>query len=340
MTPQQFMLLVRLMEEIDKGKEPPRLPGSYGHFLRQYAHERADIVQLAIREGIEIRRDGTISGRSFGRVSLVPLFPEDSSRISDSHWGQVGRYLALCPELLSPVVLRVWLSSQSGRDAFRELEAARGILHMYGDFRWLPPGVVTTGTADFEMCASGTESSWVDAPFLKVTGDDLTVVPHALDHLDVYLRGRPVLAHIRCALILRRDDGRAAVPGGLRPKLAPLQLASQSDVEALSESGSNLVLGLIYREPGEASWHVWRVVTCDADGALAHNARWIRFQRRLCGEELEGRLLEGAAAALEYAGVRPQRIEWPAEDHELDVQDSHLATFAKDVVRVMRVGPQ
>lgn len=337
MTPEQFLSMVRLMERIDRGEAVPRLPGPYGHFLRRYAHERNDVVTLALEHGIEIRRDGTISGRPFAKVSVSPLFPNESSQVADSHWGQVARYLVLCPELMTAVVLRVWLSGQSGRGAFRELEnSTAATLSMYGDFRWLPPGFVTTGTADFETSGSSHER-WEDAQYLKITADDLNDVPHALDHLDIYLSGRPVLAHIRTALIVRRPDGRLFVPGGLRRKELPLALANAKRVdELMGRSHGELFLGLIYREPGEQSWHVWRVTPTDAKEGLRHNLHWIRFARFLCGEGVAKDAQEAAIDALEHSGISVDRGDLPIVQ-SVPESDNLLANFARAVMREMRV---
>ncbi len=335
MDSRQFKVLLELMDRIDRGEQPPSIPGPYGGFLRGYARERNDVVTLALERGIEIRRDGTISGRPFGRISVSPLFPSDSSQIADSHWGRVGRYLVLCPELMTAVVLRVWLSGQSGRDAFRELEGSSAALLMYGDFRWLPPGFVTTGTADFEKSDASIER-WEDAPYLKITGDDLSDIPHALDHLDVYLNGRSVLAHIRTALIVRRSDGRLFVPGALRRIAPPLTVINPRKAEELMGSQGELFLGLIYREPGEQSWHVWRVTPVDAREGLRHNLEWVRFARFLCGESVTHDVLDAAANGLEHAGVSVDRRDLPNVDPARE-PESPLANFARAILREMRV---
>src|ERR1700694_3659682 len=211
------------MDEVDKGRPLPRLPGPYGTFLMRYSRERRDLVELALEHRLAIRHDGALSGKPLGSIILVPLAPPVAETLEETPWGRLGLCLALCPELLSAQSLRLWLSAASARDAFRRLVTSNGgCLRIHGDFRWLPPGVITPGTAEFTVESVQSDHGWKRAPYLKTTADDIIDIPHALDYRYVSMGGYGLLANFRTFVSVRTNDGSLLVPGGIRPRAAKL----------------------------------------------------------------------------------------------------------------------
>lgn len=206
-----FNILLR----IDAGERVPRLEGPHGAFFRRYAAERETAVRLALDAGVSIRRDGKLSGAPIGELTISAACPQVEPTVSRTHWGEVERHLVLCPQILSIVVLRIWIASASGREAVRTLltSEATDSVRATGNFRWSPPAAITTGRADFELAPANPLANWKTAPFIKATADDLMTPVHPLDLRDIYLEGRPRLAQFRCVLIRVLDPRRALVVG-------------------------------------------------------------------------------------------------------------------------------
>ncbi|MGH8018174.1 MAG: hypothetical protein ACREIA_07760 [Opitutaceae bacterium] len=325
------------MEKIDRGRLPPRLGGPYGSFLRHYARERNDVISLALRHKVAIRADGAISGRPLEEITLVPVDKDGNSTTSESPWGPVARYLALCPELLTLVVVRLWLSAASGREAYQALiTAPQEALEVCGDFRWLPPGTLTAGRAKFDTRRAGSLECWQNAPFLKATADDLADIPHALDYRDVQLRGRFALAHFRTFVIVVDEDGSMTVPGGVRPKSVRVPLKDDGPLAGMICKDRRLFICLCFREPGEDAWTVWLASHLESSGALIHNVRWARYVRYLHRQDVDDPgVIDACRQALAVSLVQaPEPMLDELENHE--VVPEPIAQFVHAIAVRMR----
>jgi hypothetical protein len=329
---------------IDAGEPVPRLAGTPGAFFRRYAAERDAVVRLALKSGVLIRKDGKLSGASVGTLTIGPVAPELTHWASRTHWGEVDRFLVLCPELLTIAVLRIWLSAASGREAVRTLLTASDddTVRAAGDFRWSPPGAVTTGTADFELGAGDVLAQWTTAPYIKATADDLLAPMHPLDLRDVYVAHRPLLAQFRCVLLRPLTGGRVLVVGGLRSQPLELQLAG---LAGLSIADRNLmtdtrgpVLALVCREAWSQQWKALLVAPADSKQALRHILSWAEYMRALDpGFGRQHELEAAGRQSLGEAGIRP-----PTEGIDIvrvsSRQDVPLARLALELNRRIRVG--
>lgn len=337
--------MVRVLEKIDAGSKPPRLAGAHGAFFRRYAAERATAVRLALQCAVHIRRDGKLSGASLGEVTICPLQPEQAGSIVATPWGKVGRYLGLCPELQTVVLLRVWLSASSGREGLRALlgtEAGKSV-RLVGGFLWSPPGTITSGRADFEVDAAQTDALWQNGPFLKATGDDLLAPVHPLDVRDVYVRGRPLLAQFRCVLALPVGTHRLRVPRLLSG--APLEMdvnISRADSSTLGflHSGAAPILALVLREPWDEKWSVWAAEPVGPLPALEHLLSWSAHLQSLepsfGGPDFDP--VEAAVRELKALGLgAPDRPEAHAPHLRIPA-DTPEARLAMAVARAIRVG--
>jgi len=334
LTPRQLAALLKQMEEQDKGRAAPHLPGPYGTFLVRYGRERNDVVKLALTHRIAIRRDGAISGRDLQHITVIPLFPDEAAGEVETHWGRLAIFLALCPELMSLLSVRLWLESASARDAYRGLLAGYSSgIRIHGDFRWLPPTAITAGTAEFETVTVPVGDSWTGAPYLKTTADDIFDIPHALDYSSIILGGRGLLAQFRSFIVRCSNMGRV-VPGGIRPKAVALRA---KDLPNSGNASVATVLCLAYREPGESEWTIWKTVPVDPSLALEHNLRWVAYMRGLAGEqplttEIATACRDAIGTDLPLPDVANPRWQLPV------LPEPRLNAFAKDVSARLRLG--
>lgn len=329
---------------IDAGEPVPRLAGTPGAFLRSYAAERDTVVRLALESGVNIRKDGKLSGASVGALTIGPVAPQLTHRTIRTHWGEVDRFLVLCPELLTIAALRVWLSAASGREAIRTLLTATDgeTVRAAGDFRWSPPGAVTTGTADFDWAAGDVLAHWTTAPYIKATADDLLAPMHPLDLRDVYVAHRPLLAQFRCVLLRPLPGGGVLVVGGLRSQPLELHLArlaarEGADPDLMTDTGEAL-LALVCREAWSQEWKALLVARADPAQALGHILSWAQYMRMLDPGFGRGYELEAAGRqSLEEAGIRPPTGAIDAV-HVSARDDVPLARLALALNRRVRVG--
>jgi hypothetical protein len=329
----QLDALLDWMERIDRGEAPARIGGPIGSFLRRYSDERNDVVRLALEHSLGIRADGAVSGRDLQGITLAPLLPSETAKVFDSHWGPVARYLAVCPELMTCITLRLWLATASGRDAYRLLTSSpSSALEVRGDFRWLPPGTLTPGTAEFELKDPFTREPWAQVAYLKATADDINDIPHALDYRDFTLGDRVRLACLRTFAALHEGD-TLVVPGGVRSHHETIDFPEEVIPQ---EPAGSLFLCLGFREPG-TRWQVWRMRECSEEEIFVHNFRWASFRRYLAAtdqaDEAIASAVTGALTAVGL-GVAPKV---PAQE-PLGPSLGELGEFVRGVASKMRLG--
>ncbi len=345
MNTREFAQVARALERIDAGGGPPRLSGAPGAFFRRYAAERAAAARLAIESGVRIRRDGRLSGAALESVTLSPLQPTVTGSVTHTHWGEVGRFLALCPELRTVVLLRTWLSAASGRHGLRTLLAlSEGqAAHVIGGFLWSPPGIITTGRADFEVASAGAGTQWSSVPWLKATADDLMASAHPLDFRDVLLAGRPMLIQLRTVLLRPLPEGRAMVPGGFRSRTLTMRLERSHAMPTLDrnrlERSAQPLLALLYRQPWEEDWTAWLAQPADPAAATEHLAAWGRYLRTLQPDWAPGvNLAEAVRRSLVAAGLEPVESAVPDTNIEAPPAATPEARLAFALARAIRVG--
>jgi hypothetical protein len=341
MTSRDVARIFDVLLRIDAGGQPPRLSGPPGAFFRRYAAERDTIVQLAFESGVHLRRDGKLSGASIGALTMGPVAPEVAHSTRRTHWGDVERFLVLCPELLSLTVLRVWMSAASGREALRTLlTAGEGdTVRAVGDFRWSPPGAVTSGAADSELGPPDPLAHWSTAPFIKATADDLLAPVHPLDVRDIYIFRRPQLAQFRCVLLGRLVGGRGLVVGGLHSRPLDLELPGVSGVSQREKpEPTEPALALVFREAWSERWTVLLASPANPAQALGHIISWAEYMRALDPGFGRGEDIEAAARrSLEQVGIEP-----PGEATHVvripGLENGPLTRLAFAVNRRVRVG--
>jgi hypothetical protein len=313
------------MDLIDRGGKAPRLPGPYGLFLRGYERERGDLVSLAFEHDIALRMDGAISGNGVGDIHLIPIDPKEATGELKTSWGQVALCLALCPELMEVISLRLWLSSASGRDVYRNLLSnPDSSLCLTGGFRWLPPGDVTPGTAEVE--GAQTSQGWQDAPYLKATADDLNDIPHTLDFRFAMLNGLGRLIHLRSFVVVREGSGSGfIVPGCLRSRPVQVEFVNPGVMQACRPGIPAMVLA--YLQPGEDIWTAWKVSETDAATALSHGIAWAAHRRSLVGLNVTDEVIGACRLALGAVDLVVDAIpETP--DMRRSFADPAIAAFA------------
>lgn len=329
-----------VLQKIDAGGRVPRLEGPQGAFFRRYAAERGTAVRLALEAGVDIRRDGKLSGAPIGAITIKRVSAAVGPSVSRTYWGEVERHLVLCPQLLTIVVLRIWMTSASGREAVRSLLTAEEGECVWGagDFRWSPPGAITTGRADFKPAPGDPLADWTSAPYIKATADDLMVPAHPLDLRDVYLEGRPRLVQFRCVLLRPLGGDRALVVGGFRGRPVELRLESAREqaVAGDCEAQDHAALALLLRDAWSESWETLAIAPVDSKRALEHIVSWCTFMRLLdpgfgSGQDPE----EAGRRALRAAGVPPP--EEPPEIPALCVPDIPIVRLALALNRRIRI---
>lgn len=326
-------LLIEWMERLDRGARAPAIGGEVGSFLRRYVRERNDIVQLAISRNIDIRADGALSGTQLGTITLLPLFPRETAALSDTHWGSVARFVCLSPELSSCVVLRVWLATDSGSEIFRLLtNAPTSVVQMEGDFRWLPPSVITPGTATFELRGPTSNETWMQVPYLKATADDLNDIPHVLDYIDINRNGDVQLVCLRTVAVVRLSGDEFIVPGGWR--MQSLTISSSLSREISRHLDGRFGICLLYREPHQSGWKVWRVHECPPIDLLKHSIGWSCYMRYISGKPtFDDEIVAQSVQTLDACGVQLEDLD----ERSLSYPSFAAKEFAREIAARLRL---
>lgn len=334
MTPGQMTALMMELERLDRDRPVPRLSGSYGAFFYRYADQRSDLVALATHLGLEpVRRDGALSGAALERIVLWPLAVGGTGKVVDTDFGQMVLGTYSCAELLESVALRLWLSAASARELYREiLVNPAAPIEVRGDFRWLPPSVITAGTSECRVVDAPTVHEWWHAvPFLKASGDDVNVLPHALDYVQVIRGGQAVLGHVRTLVGRRRNSSELLVPSIMRQRPAVVRIRNSVQLPT-----ADWVHCLAYKEPGEQDWYLIEGSPVDGTEALAHLRAWCAYREKLKPEPgLSAMLDANCREAIERLGLAAQDadpipIDLPSEN------DSPLSALIVGTARMLR----
>lgn len=336
----QLAQVTRILEGIDAGDPVPDISGPPGAFLRRYATQRNDALNLALDLGVDIRRDGKLDGASLGNITVVPLEPGHTRSEGKTVWGEMEQVAVICPELLTVVSFRTWMTSASGREAMRILRTLEPNEAMFitGNFLWSPPGMVVAGTADFDYTPSAS-LSWETAPYLKATGDDLLTPPHTLDIRRINL-ARPMLAQVRCIVGVRTEGHSLAVPSimgaPLRMRLPPTTAPDQAWIP----KESDLLRALLFRWPWDSEWSVWRYQPCTPQDAWQQLVDWLSFMRWLrpsFAAELTDDL--GAIeAGLARVGVQSSGSGSIPESNSPTTMEASETRLAKHLAETVRFG--
>lgn len=334
MTPEQSALLLKEMESIDRGNSIPRLPGPYGAFLRHYAGERNDVSTLATHMQVPVRKDGSISGVLVGPVTFIRL--GEVPTITKTTYGELASVAGLCPELGEFTVLRLWLDSASGREAFRFVMQGVNSISLAGEFRWMPFSYLTPGTASMDAKNTGesTSSSWCAESYIAVSGNDLIETAHALEYRNAFISGQWVVARVGSMVVIVTGDGRFLVPNGARAKPVSIDLRGLDR----SSSPSDMYQVLAYQEAGEEIWHAWKSVPIGPQDAVDHELRRVAFRRMLKGEMVDDADWDRCTSSLFAAGIRSVGAGSFEATTKLELADPTVTSFARAAHSLIRFG--
>ena len=332
--------IMTVLERIDAGSVPPNLSGAQGAFFRRYAAQRNQAVDMALKRGIRIRRDGKLGGASLGSITISPIDANETRSEVKTAWGDMEQVLVLCPELSAIVVFRTWMSSASGRDALRILRTLEDgeAMRVVGDFLWSPPGTITAGTADFDY-KTDSQVSWKTAPYIKATGDDLFSPAHTLELRRVDLGSRSVLAQFRCIVLMSTEGHRALLPSLLTEPTEIRMSSPLAQGQSWVPSRGDLAFALAFREPWDDIWHIWRYEPATLEDTERHLQDWLTFHRSLnpsfAAEVVD--INQAVAHALRCLGMdATPHLSEPHVQHQLP--DSPEATLATDLCRLIHIG--
>jgi hypothetical protein len=310
---------------------PPLVAGPVGNYLRAVARTRLRAFSLARSLGLRTRADGVLSGQGLGPLRLLPLFPDESTSVRETHWGTRTDVLVICPELYSVVVLRLWHSARSAREAYRAATQGRSatpVVEATGEIRWLPPSVLTPGNAYFYERAANQSETWSAVDFLRATADDMIVEPHPMSFVRAAIDGVGGFFEFRTFVLVGRA-GKYLVPGGER--------TDALEIRRPSAAVSDLSLALGYREATLGKWEIWKTIPITVGTAIGHATRWSCFRHWLMQREFNPRDAQvRAEAALHELGILPEassELNLP-----FDEPVNPLQQLARELITAARVG--
>lgn len=273
-------MVLSALDGVEKRREPaPRFPGPMGRFFRQYVAAARQLAALTFRQGLEVRADGAVSGRSLEPIELTSLTPVHTKLKAELH-GPTAHLTTLCEELGSVLDLTLWLGARTASTVHRIIsrEGVGGAVRLAGDFRWTPPSRLTPGEAD--VSAAIDPPSWQGARCLKATADDLGRTPHALEYAPDFRLGQPGLKCFRTFCVAVSGD-RAQVLPGVKPLDRRFIEPTRLDLTGV---GEGISICLASREPWDDRWTIVDSTEVSEPEALRHAIEWLDFRSELQDE--------------------------------------------------------
>jgi hypothetical protein len=171
----------------------------------------------------------------------------------------------------------------------------------------------------------------MSARFLKVTADDVSRAPHALEFVLDYRLGEPGFKVFR-SLAVRADGGAFSILPGLDAPAREIRLASHADRLTSLRNGETAIV-FAYVEPWSSDWVVIDAKRTDAAGCLTHLYVWADFKAELEGRpRLSAADLSALRGSLLAAGLKPPE---PFEVVD-DIPPRQLTPPARALVRWLR----
>ena len=336
-----FLQVLSSLDNIDRGKPAPRLSNEIGAFFRSYGLRRNDFTKLAIRQAIDVNRNGEIPGDAIGPVSLIPLTSLAPPQSVTTHYGGFFSIPVICPELLSIIDLRLWTDSGSGSAGLNLLESLmenEGGLILKGGFRWTPPIRITAGTGSPTALPRMDNDPWTTFAFLKYAGEDVTSDPFPLEYRPLWIGGDPLLAAIRVTAGVVKEKGKLVVPHAMSNSSTTIRLVQGSCTTArartvLSQEGGCTCL--LIREPDNDTWTIWDAVESGAEDLLTHLVSWAEYVDRLRESPIWGNRDSVVGAALSSLSLVDVESRHPLK---LPCSSFPVYEFAQTLARHMRWG--
>lgn len=308
-SPSQLQQLARVLDQIDEGRiATPRVPGSIGQYLREYAEAK---VEAATRLGVPLVARTWVSGDAVGPISLAPITGVELSR-GNELMGSVASVTA-CSELLGTTLrVSLWSAARTANRAQRIWRRHPGrVLSLSGPYRWYPPARITPGEAVIEEQQM---LGWHQLRCLKYTGDDLGRPARAAAHHLDWMTDPPGIRTFRVCAIRKTGSGWAVLPG-MRERPPNVSVTVPRDVRP---NDATQLLVLACAEPwAPDAWHTVAAVKATDNDVLAHNVTWADHVRELRGEDaVTADDIRALLRRLRAAGLRPS-TDAAAEGAEL-----------------------
>lgn len=290
----QLRAFTRILEGLDNGGPPPRLPGPLGLYFRQYASGRTALRSRLKEMGWTVTRAGWIAGQASDRIHFHAI-GRARVVVGGRPIGEATQLLGVSEELACVTQAVFWHKTPQGNKAARATDDSPH-LEFVGRYRWTPPSRFTPGSAEVSPTKPAT---WATSACLASTADDFGRPPHALEYVLDFEFGEPGLKSFRSICGVPRKGGWLVLPGFSTGRIFDIVFDPPADPES-----KQLYQLLVYREPWAATWHVVESRLIDDEGAFAHSLAWAQFRAALLEDRLSAPQVATMSDSLRAAGIR------------------------------------